>query len=207
MFFLSFIYQRPFTSLFLCFGLHKYFSWKHPNEYDHFRTLCGYYLVYYFSKAQLLYFKIHPYIIKGMQAIFPEKPFIEDIEFIKEGKVLYSCSREEFTSFNSTTLPTDFDFILYSKPDLQEKCLNKKMFYSLPIAFDRVEKTDYQFMLTEVIIANETIKLDKLDLLTNSVNYFIVRNRIDRSFILYYFIYSARKFCMICSPALADFSG
>jgi hypothetical protein len=181
--FFSFIYQRPFTSLFLCFGLHKYFSWKYPHEYNDIRTLFGYYLVYYFSKAQLVYFKIHPYIVKGLQAIFPEKPLVENFEFVKESTVLYSCSREEFTRLNSTTLPTDFDFILYSKPDPEVKCINKKMFYSLPITHDKVEKTDYQFVLTEVIIANECIKID---LLTNSENYFIVRNRIDRSFILYY---------------------
>ena len=184
--FFSFIYQRPFTSLFLCFGLHKYLSLKYPMEYNEFRIQCGYYLVYYFSKAQLMYFKIHPHIVKGLEPFFPEKPFIEDIEFIKDGEVLYSCSYEEVNGLNSQTIPLDFDFMVYSQMDSEVKCINKKMFYSLPITFDKIEKTDYRFMLTEVIIGNKTIKLDKLDLLSNRINYFIVKNRIDRLFILYY---------------------
>jgi len=181
--FFSFIYQRPFTSLFLCFGLHEYLSLKYPMEYNDFRIQCGYYLVYYFSKVQLMYFKIHPHIVKGLEPFFQDKPFIEDVEFIKDGEVLYSCSYEEVNGLNSTTLPTDFDFMVYSQMDSEVKCINKKMFYSLPVTFHKIEKTDYHFMLTEVIIGNESIKID---LLTGCVNYFIVRNRIDEKFIFYY---------------------
>ena len=183
------LFQRPITTLFMCFGLHKYLSWKYPVQYTNFCIECGYYIVYYFSKAQLLYLKIHPHIMKSLEPVFETdffKNFFpksqqqdkEQIEFIKNGNVILSCEKE-YANNSLISPPEDFDFILYSKPD----SVDKKMFFTLPISEEEFVKTDYKFIMTEMTISNDTILLH-LD--CERYNYFIVDNVINNKFLMYF---------------------
>ena len=185
------LFQRPFSTLFVCFGLHKYLSCNYPKQYEYFCIQFGYYVVYYYSKVQLLYFKIHPHIMRQVekivqtdffQKIFPKKNEEPNgvFEFIKDGNVLYSCLKEHEN--NSVVTLKDFDFIIYSKLDQDKNSINKKIFFEFPVKNDNVEKTDYYFMLTEITICEEVIQLH---LNTNKSNYFIVNNIIDSKFLLY----------------------
>jgi hypothetical protein len=111
---------------------------------------------------------------------------LETIEFIKDGNVILTCFKNDILN-NSLKTPDVFDFIIYSKPEFESnnKVNYKKLLYKYPINEEDfiIENTDYRFMLTEINIDNNIIKLD---LNKDDYNYFVVDNKIDKYFLTYF---------------------
>ena len=178
------------TSAFITYGLHKYLVWNHSHEYDNFRFSCGYFAIYYFTKAQMLCMNIYSYMMEMIDPIlksdffidhFPEiKETVDLYEFIKEGDIFDFCPYKEL--INRSDYPKEFDFIIYSKIDKKD-VYNNKIYSYIPTKIDEIIKTNYQFMLCEITIKDETFKID---LATNKHNYYIVDNVIDKHFIIYF---------------------
>ena len=179
----------------LGFALDNYLNYAYPVEYETFRIHCAYYFLYYYSKAELIFNKTKPHIVKAlepymdneivknMMKLFESDKTICDLEFIKDGVVVFRCMKENL--FNeSLFIPTNFDFIIYSEQT--PKTVNKKLYYSIPKNLEtdfQVVTTDYKFMLFEVVIGNESVKIN-LD--TEAYNFYVVNNIINHVFLLYY---------------------
>ena len=190
---LSLLY-KPITYLHFAlfsFALHKYLSSKYPEQYKkvwfHFCYYGGYYSIYAFSKVQMLYYKIKPSFIEYYKNTFLSKLFtpnidsLETIEFIKDGNIVFSTNK--INSFDFVDIIPSFDFILYTK--IFQQSADKKIMYEIPTKESdfKIEKTNYKFMLIELFIEN---KVYKIDLSTNIYNYYIVDNKINKAFLLFY---------------------
>ena len=187
------LFKVSCTSAFVTYGLHKYFVWNHPQKYEDFRFSCVYYSIYYFTKAQMLCMNVYSYIMEMIDPILKSDFFIDQFpdikekgetidlcEFIKEGNIFDFCPYIEV--INRSDYPKEFDFIIFSKID-NEDVYNNKIYSYIPTKIDEIIKTNYQFMLTEITIKEETIKID---LATSKHNYYIVDNVIDKHFIIYF---------------------
>ena len=199
---ISFIYRHPLTSLFTGFLLHKYVSFKYPKQYEYLQMQCAYYSIYYFSKAQIFYLKIKPQIDEHLKPVLNlpwvkpilnhfSKPQEEDqdqkfkngyLEFIQNGEVIH---KTEFSN-NITIQKENYDFIIYSRFDNTLKIMNKKILHDIPDINEGITmvKTDYKFMLSEVIIQDDSYKIDFY--LQDEYNYYIAENIIETNVILYF---------------------
>jgi len=192
---LFFLLERPWSTLLLIFSIHKYLSYNHPEQYQKFCILCGYYAIYVFSKAQMIYLKLKPHInkvlepclenkiVQNMLQIFKEAKTNFDLEFVSNGNVIYRCLKEEILN-ESLFLPKNFDFIIYSEPSLET--VYKKLLYSIPknIEFElNIETCSYRFILFELNIGEEHIKID---FSTNQYNFYVENNIINETFLLYF---------------------
>lgn len=196
-----FVYNRPLTTLFIGYMLHKYLSFKYPKQYQNMQVFCAYYAIYYFSKFQLLYFKMKPHIEKKLEPIL-ELPWIQFIvnhftenqqgedqgfergnyfELIKNG-----CVIQKTSSLIDAKLLDNYDFVIYSEKDENKNIINKRILLDMPKKVEDIviENTDYKFILTEVNICDKDFKVDLFN--KEKYNYFIADNVINSHFILYY---------------------
>jgi len=190
-----FILEKPLTTILLGYMLHKFISYNYPEQYEKFCILCGYYVIYFFSKLQMMYLKLKPKLnemiepclenelIQNMLQIFKEPKSTYDLEFILNGDVVFRCLKEDLLN-ESLFLPKNFDFIIYSEPSLET--VNKKILYSIPKNIDedlKIEISSYRFVLFELIINEEHIKID---FYTNQYNFYVENNKISKNFLLYF---------------------
>ena len=192
---LFFILERPWSTLLLSFMIHKYVSYHYPIQYENFCILCGYYAIYFFSKAQMVYLKLKPHVNKmiepclknelaqKMLQLFKQPKTNYDLEFISNEEVVFRCLKEELLN-ESSFLPKNFDFIIYSEPSLET--INKKLLYSIPKNIEedlKIEISNFTFMLFELTIGKEPIKLH---FSTNQYNFYVENNKINKEFLLYF---------------------
>jgi hypothetical protein len=172
---------------------------RNPDEYNRFIVNISYNAIYLYSKGQILFKKLFKYLntvvekypqlklmLDGVNEFCnKETPSLDLIEYVKNGEVIGNYS------FNSNdTHPDNFDFIVISyhtKDREKEKDIYKKILYSNSLIQkpDEIiyEVSDIQFILVEFNINDETFVINMKD---NKRNYYLVDNKIDLKFMLYY---------------------
>jgi hypothetical protein len=171
--------------------LNDYFKREYPERYNNFIIEFPLYLIYLYSKGQIIYGKLHCQIKEFIDANPHIKKFVNDniyksksndleIEYIVDGKVSAKYKRTQ-------SLPdrTDNDGSLFIFSDLlsDNKCVPKKIL-GQEIKFD-YKASNIQFMLMEV---NLNDKNYIIHLKTDAYNYYVVDNVLDRKFLSYYLI-------------------
>lgn len=167
----------------------------------------SFYCISLFSRAELFYIKTKRVFRNVYIYIVDSNPQIasilennlsnnqqSDVDFIIDGKIVYSTTKKILLSDNSRdgtsiAIPKDFDMIVYSKPvkiNETDYITYKKVLNYLPVEephFD-VVIADYRFILTEIIIGDKTINTSFSH---NKHNYFVSGNMLNESFIKYFF--------------------
>ena len=187
------MYFLKMSQLFLFFYfINEVIRLKYPEQYQKYIIFIVYNYIYYSSKIELIFLKIQNKYpkIKNYLTYF-KNTNLNDVEFILDNKVIYKTSRKQINDLLDK-LPTIFDFIIYSESNSNNSIVNKCLLNVLPNNFINYNcaKTDYKFILLEIEIDNKKIKLD---LQTDSYNFFMCNNVINLKF-LYYFLNTYYKF-------------
>jgi hypothetical protein len=138
-----------------------------------------------YSKAQIFYMNIvktvnkkieeTPKLLKlknDLDLLLKQKNgAVTMIEFIKNGILTDNLSMAEC------------DFALYSRLDDSKSCLNKKIVYDLDETIDIYDVSTIKFLLVEFKIGEKT---HKIDLKTDTYNFYIVGNKFTKQFFRYY---------------------
>jgi hypothetical protein len=158
---------------------------RFPNEVRFILTDITYRAIYFYSKAQIYFTRMHkkinelvesnPTLLKiklELDAIMKsDKEFIVMNEFIKDGEKL---SLEEADAC---------DFALFSWLADDKKCVNKKIIYNINEPMTMVECSDIKFMFIEIQIGENKFKVD---LKTDNYNFYLVGNKFTKQFFYYY---------------------
>jgi hypothetical protein len=172
-------------AVFFGYLLNDYLKNRFPKKYEEIIISFSYNVIYVYSKAQILYMNI----VKTLNKKIEETPkllklkndldlllnqkngAVTMVEFIKNGILTDNLSM------------TECDFVLYSRLDDSNKCLNKKIVYDLDESIVVYEVSDIKFLLVELKNGTNTYKID---LKTDEYNFYIVGNRFTKQFFQYY---------------------
>lgn len=202
---LSFIYSFLKTTFF-AFLLNDYLQEKYPEKYNEVVINISLKILFLFSKSQITINKINKYIVDSFNQVMIKNPkiniFIEtcinyynhftnktnnihDIEFISNGKIIYSESKENIINDATIWFPRLYDLIIYSDYNLngEHRYINKKIHKSIENKNFGYESSNISFILSEIIIGEKIIKVD---FKTENYNYYIVNNIFNEKFILYF---------------------
>jgi hypothetical protein len=170
--------------------LNDYFKREYPERYNNFIIEFPLYLIYLYSKGQIMYGKLrrqinefidaNPHIKKFVNDIYKSKSDDLEIEYIVDGKVSEKYKRTQ--SLPDRT-EKDGSLLIFSDLSSSDKCIPKKIIGS-EIKFD-YKVSNIQFMLVEVKLNDNTYKIN---LKTDLFNYYIVDNVLDRNFFRYYLL-------------------
>ncbi len=170
--------------------LNDYFKREYPERYNNFIIEFPLYLIYLYSKGQIMYGKLrrqinefidaNPHIKKFVNDIYKSKSDDLEIEYIVDGKVSEKYKRTQ--SLPDRTEKDD-SLLIFSDLSSNDKCIPKKIIGS-EIKFD-YKVSNIQFMLVEVKLNDNTYKIN---LKTDLFNYYIVDNVLDRKFFRYYLL-------------------
>jgi hypothetical protein len=199
--------QIPFIRLFdyafvIFMVSSEYIRMYNPELYNKLAIRLSFLLIRWFSSGQLVFIKArktaviayntfvesYPQVLDVYNSIFPKK-IQNDIEFVLDGKIVFSTTKEKVLLKGDLLLcmPSKFDFIIYSKTMAcnNESVTYKKIITRLPVEENQFEivKADYKFVLTEMKFEDKVI-------VTNfscyKHNYFVVGNVFDLPFLKYY---------------------
>jgi hypothetical protein len=165
--------------------LNEYFRLKYPAEYLNFWINIVYYFILVASKFQ---YSINKYLVKYLaEPISFYRDIVKQykIEVILNNEIIYTsvdlcafATNSGFQEPKNTQEEKPFDFIIYT--DIHK---NKKIFYHFPDKDELVcEAVDYKFVLIDITSGDSTIKID---LKTDSGNYYLANNVFHTSFIRY----------------------
>ena len=200
---LSYIYLF-FKSFVFSFLVNDYLRKNYPEKYDEVFFNVSFKLLFLFSKSQIIINRTNRYLVDNFNQVMIENPkiniFIEncinyynrftkntnsihDIEFISDGKIIYSDSKKNIIN-DAINFQMSYDFIIYSDYNLTENTyINKKIQKSIENKNFDYELSDISFILSEIIIGDKIIKVD---FKTENYNYYIVNNTFNEKFILYF---------------------
>jgi hypothetical protein len=109
----------------------------------------------------------------------------EELEYINNGEVIYTKSIKDLLQNYKKNdknidknIENNFNIIIYT----DNKNKNKKVFNDIPSVYN-YEESEFKFILIEIMINNEILKID---FKTNEYNYMIVDNIINKDFIIYF---------------------
>lgn len=169
--------------------LNDYFKREYPERYNNFIIEFPLYLIYLYSKGQIIYGKLRRQIIEFIDSNPHIKKFVNEniyksksndleIEYIVDGKVSAKYKRTQSLPDRSEN---DGSLLIFSDLVSSDKCIPKKIIGS-EINFD-YKASNIQFMLLEVILNDKNYIIH---LKTESYNYYLVDNVLDRKFLSYY---------------------
>jgi hypothetical protein len=172
-------------SVFFAYLLDDYLKRTYPKKYEDLFITVSYNLIYLYSKAQIFYMNIvktvnkkieeTPKLLKlknDLDLLLKQKNgTVTMIEYIKNGILSTDLSMAEC------------DFALYSRLDDSKSCLNQKIVYDLDETIDVYDVSTIKFLLVEFKIGEKTYKID---LKTDTYNFYIVGNKFTKQFFRYY---------------------
>lgn len=177
--------------------LNDYLKRTYPEQYESYIIYMSLKSIYVFSKCQIVFNKQMNHFkticmsnehINNLVTRFYKIDNIDDLEFVLDGKVIYTTSKNKILDGNVSNVPKKYDIVIYSdynSVSLENQCVNKKILSSFPVNKDsyNYEVSNIQFFLIEIKLAEKTIKLN---LKTDKVNYYTVNNKLDFSFFKYF---------------------
>jgi len=191
--------------------LHFYIKTKLPFHYDYACFYLSYNAILWYSKGELYYLKYKKQLAIQYNELAEKNIYVSFftlmiknyfkynskknnnnklcVEFIKDGEIIFNTSKEELfieRNMSAFQLPQNFDFIIYSHNNLNEKNFSKLIFYDIPSKeeIDNYEISSASILMTELIIQDKRIKVSFKG---SNYNYFIVNN-IFTSMFMYYFL-------------------
>ena len=168
------------------------FRSNYPVEHMQFIINGSFYGIYYFSKFQLLFYKLQYY-----NKCLCEKlhPMICDVD--SDNEVDNESGKFEFV-FNNQVIQTadkceldnvqvdEYDFVIYSENSKTTSGVTNQHVLDYKPKSDQVlqcEESNIKFILVELKLGDKTIKLD---FKTDRYNYYMTNNVFDFKFILYF---------------------
>jgi hypothetical protein len=182
----SFVKYGVFTFL-----INDYFKNNYPEKYQALVTNCGFSLIQFYSKIQIMCNKLassNPTIVHIINQLFKNSHssmYEPDVEFIRDGYVHLLTTKDELINeYSTNNKEIVYDFIIYSDYDESAKIVNKRIFTKIPCKDDfQCSTSDIRFVLSEVEINDKTIKVE---FKTDNYNYYIVNNVINHKFLEYF---------------------
>lgn len=180
-----------FKSVIFMYLLNNYLKHNYPEKHAEFLIAISFNTIYIVSVVQIKFKKMIKYINQTnpkLLEFFNKYKNIKDVEFILDGKVFYSTTRENIV--NHIVHNVKEDFIIYSDyvTTNNNECTNKKIMIINEITTDKdfiYEVSNVKFMLCELVIGEKTYKIN---LKSDKYNYYLVDNIINKKFIIYYLI-------------------
>lgn len=171
----------------LSFFIHNYLKTKYPDEYHVFFINTSYNIIYYYSKIQLLCNKLKIIInkviesndhLKKLSNNFYNKNnnFVDVVQFNNIGNIYKK--RYENDNLNLDISKN----ILYIFLDYKNECTNYIISRSLNFNYG-CQTSNIKFIMVELDLGDKKFKID---LKTDTENYYIVSNVFDKDFFLYY---------------------
>lgn len=169
---------------------------RFPNEFNNFIIECSLNVIHFYSKIQILFTNLHNKLsnmIDSDPRFLHIKNFFEkinniisiNVEIIRDGEIVHKCWTDDLK--NMTKYPKDYDFIIYSDYNNKSKsnnCINKVIIYNQDKIEHEYQKSDISFILTQLCFGDN--QSCKLDLKTDSYNFYVSGNRFTKSFFIYY---------------------
>jgi len=180
-----------FKTGFICILLHDYMKRNYPDNYSEFLIVASFKIIHFYSKGQILFNKLllqlnkliesNPQIKKILNDIYRKNIEGNQICQIKDNEIYikyYTNDREKYFEDDDKCF---YEFI-DNKKAIENKCINHVILRSQPFSTN-YEVSNIKFILVEVIINDETFKID---LKTETYNYYIVNNILDVNFFKYF---------------------
>lgn len=184
---------------FLGFLLNDFFKNNYPDKYEYAVLTGSHNLIYAFSVLQIGFNKLqnkfcdfcklniltNPYFSEFIQKNFENKNIKQNVEFIYNGYVNCLSNKEEILKDNDNFYKTiNYDFIIYSEYDEISKTINKIIIPHFPSKQDfEYQKSEIKFILSEIIIGENTVKVY---FKTDTYNYYIENNVFNQKFLIYF---------------------
>jgi len=175
-------------TLSICVLLNDYFRRVYTSRYREigFEILFNVIYVYSFCEMQIkngIQFieNRHPGIIQFVQQLFKSKPKTIEIEFVKDNKIVYVCSKQQYLNSKEVVDIPDYDFVLYSDTSVTPP--NIKIINNSTSDRLLIKPSSIRFMLVEFVVGKKTYKID---LATTKYNFYVKDNILDKKFFLYY---------------------
>ena len=169
--------------------LNDYLKRNYPDKYQEMIVSFSYYLIYLYSKSQILYMNL----IKVVNKKIEENPNLlklkNDLDLLMKPKYGIVTMLDYIKNGNSVDITTDkseegCDFMIYSWLDDTKTCINKKLMYDLNEALSFSEVSDIKFFLVELKIGENNSH--KIELKTDEYNFYMIGNSFNKQFFIYY---------------------
>ena len=181
---ISFITKLLRTFLF-AFLLNDYVKRTYPKKYEELFITVSYNVILMYSKAQIFYMNIVTTVNKKIEETPKLLKLKNDLDLLlnqKNGAVTMIEYIKNGILSDDLSM-TECDFALYSRLDDSKNCLNKKIVYDLDESLDVYDVSTIKFLLVE--LKNDT-NTYKIDLKTDTYNFYIVGNKFTKQFFKYY---------------------
>jgi len=175
--------------------VNDYFKRNYPQQYENFIITVSFKIIYLYSKCQIVYIKFSNKIKSYMDTI-PKQPITfkldknrvknEICQYVngEKGKIFITDNiLEQFVVYD--LLKEDINSIYIYSDNLNpmnETCINKVIISENPVSLV-YDSSDIKFILLEVSIND---KRYKIDLKSDTYNYYIWNNILNRQFFIYY---------------------
>jgi len=190
---LAFVLTILKTTIFSYF-LNYYLKRNYPEKYNEYLISLSYNVIYISGLIQIKFKKYREYIYKSNPRLanfineYKKTTFenIKNVEFILNGKVFYSATKEVIENYIIDIEKPDF--IIYSDYNVENEnnCINKKIINNLLTDDSFIcEPSNIKFILCELIVGDKKYKIDYK---SDNYNYYIVDNIINRNFVIYYLL-------------------
>lgn len=172
--------------------LNNYIKHNYPEKYNEVLIALSFNTIYMVSVVQIKFIKMIKYINQTnprLLEFFNKYKNLNDVEFILDGKVFYSTTRENIINYIVDIVKEDF--IIYSDyatTNNDNECINKKIIITNENSTDKdfiYEVSDIKFMLCELVVGEKTYKIN---LKNDKYNYYLVDNIINKKFFIYYLL-------------------
>ena len=190
---ISFIANLLKTVIF-SFLLNDYLKRTYPKQYEDHLVTTSFNLVYAFSviqiklkQAQKYIYKTNPRIVELIET-YNRNHIKNNIDYVLDGKIIYSSFYDSNSNCKKDDHPEIYDFIISSHYTSENNCVYKKIISKLDQEsdtneYDEYDESDIKFILIELKNGDITYKIE---LKTDSYNFYVVGNRFTKQFFLYY---------------------
>jgi hypothetical protein len=170
--------------------LNDYFKNNYPETHEQILINISFNVIYFYSKGQIVFHKSckyinnfiegNPYCKKIVDEIYKKNICQNEICQIKNDQIYIKY----FTDIGDIKFEDEQDSFYIFSDNINEvnKCVNKIILHSQPF-ITNYESSNIKFMLVEVKIDD---KIFKIDLKTDSENFYIINNILDKRFFTYY---------------------
>ena len=180
-----------FKTSVLCILLNDYMKRNYPDKYNYFLISASFELIHLYSKGQILFNKFilqvntliesNPQIKKILNDIYKKDIQKNQIYMINDDVIYiknHTCDTETYFENDNKSIYLFSD----NEKAIENKCINRVILRSQPFSTN-YEVSNIKFMLIEVKINDETYKIN---LKTDTFNYYIVDNILDLKFFKYF---------------------
>jgi hypothetical protein len=169
--------------------LNDYLKRNYPDKYQEMIVSFSYYLIYLYSKSQILYMNLIKVVNKKIEGNPNLLKLKNDLDLLMKPKYGIVTMLDYIKNGNSVDITTDkseegCDFMIYSWLDDTKTCINKKLMYDLNEALSFSEVSDIKFFLVELKIGENNSH--KIELKTDEYNFYMIGNSFNKQFFIYY---------------------